>query len=1492
MNTIYRIVWNAATGKWVVASELAKGRKKKSTRTFIAQAITSIVLASGAASAMAQQTCMLPDGTNGTTNDQGICAADFAIGGGTATGTDVSAATAVGHQSTANGAGAVAVGDTANSQGTGAVAIGGNTNALADYSIAIGGASTQGNAAMASGLRSISMGVLSQASGDYSMAQGSNATASGTYSIALGGASTAGNGAQATGENSVAMGVASKASTTNSMALGPYSTASGSTSTALGYNTKATGANSVALGAGSVSERSGTVSVGSDVAGSSFTRQIVNVGAGTQANDAVNVSQLAPVVAGLGGGASINSTTGAVTGPTYNVQGHAQTTVGDALSALDGNLTTAQSSITNLQNNTSAASRYFKANGLNDGTDDASAAGTGSIAIGPSALAQGADGNVAIGNQAVTGAAATDAVAFGSGAHASAASTTAIGAGALAQGNNSTAVGQGAVANLSGTVALGQGAIASLANSAALGQNAQTYGTNSVALGTNSVADRANTVSVGSSTAQRQIEYLAAGTQVTDAVNVSQLNGVASSLGGGTGVAADGSITSPTYTVQNGTQKTVGDALDALDGGLTTAQGDITHLQGQMADAVTYDDNTHGSVTLGGTSATSPVTLHNVAPGEVSSTSTDAVNGSQLNATNQQVAQNTSNIGSINTSVTNLNGRVTTNENDITNLQTGQADAVMYDDSTHGSVTLGGTSATAPIALHNVAEGELSSTSTDAVNGSQLYATNQQVGQNTTDITNLQNNFDNGTIGLVQQDPATGNVTVAAGKTGTLVDFTGTEGARQLTGVAAGNVSATSTDAVNGSQLYATNQEVEQNAGDISNLDGRVTTNEGNITHLQGQMADAVMYDDNTHGSVTLGGASATAPVALHNVAAGELSATSRDAVNGSQLYATNQQVSQNTTDITNLQNNFDDGTTGLVQQAATGANLTVGKNTDGAAVDFADKDGNTRTLSNVSAGTADTDAVNVSQLKSTGLVDANGNTIAAVTYDQNTDGTSNYGSVTLGASNASGPVALHNVAAGTEDTDAVNMSQLNATNAQVANNTTNITNLDGRVTTNETNISNLQQQIGAGSVGLVQQDATSRNITVAADTDGTTVDFADKDGKTRTLSNVSAGTADTDAVNVSQLKSTGLIDANGNTMAAVTYDQNADGTPNYNSATMGGGKSDGPVTIHNVAAGTEDTDAVNVSQLKSAGLVDNNGNTMDAVVYDPGSNRGQVTLGGVGAAAPVVLTNVADGVNQYDAVNFGQLSGVQSDLQSQINNMGGQVTNIDGRVTNIEGANSTPVSGSSGSISDDGSNLAVGSGSNASGGGSSAVGNNSTATGSNSTAVGNNASVTASNGTAVGQGATVQSGATNSVALGAGSVATTANTVSVGSAGNERTISNVAAGVNATDAANVGQVQAAQNWAQSYTDQKVGQLNSRITSVGQHADAGTAAAIAMTNIPQAYQPNQSSLGAGVGAFRGQAAVAVGMSTITPNGRWVLKGSITGNSQGDIGVGMGASMVW
>ncbi|MBV7586969.1 hypothetical protein KW851_29400, partial [Pseudomonas sp. PDM33] len=170
------------------------------------------------------------------------------------------------------------------------------------------------------------------------------------------------------------------------------------------------------------------------------------------------------------------------------------------------------------------------------------------------------------------------------------------------------------------------------------------------------------------------------------------------------------------------------------------------------------------------------------------------------------------------------------------------------------------------------------------------------------------------------------------------VDFLGTAGARKLINVADGAVAADSKEAVNGSQLFATNQNVAQNTTDISNLDGRVTqnttdiagnttsisnldgrvtTNEGNIsnldarvttnegdistintsiTNLNGLMGDAVMYDSAAHDKVSLGNADVA--VQLTNIKAGDLSADSKDAVNGSQLFATNQDVAQNTADI------------------------------------------------------------------------------------------------------------------------------------------------------------------------------------------------------------------------------------------------------------------------------------------------------------------------------------------------------------------------------------------------------------------------------------------------------------------------------------------------------------------------------------------------------------------------------------------------------------------
>ncbi|MGA4417934.1 hemagglutinin, partial [Ralstonia nicotianae] len=216
-------------------------------------------------------------------------------------------------------------------------------------------------------------------------------------------------------------------------------------------------------------------------------------------------------------------------------------------------------------------------------------------------------------------------------------------------------------------------------------------------------------------------------------------------------------------------------------------------------------------------------------------------------------------------------------------------------------------------AIKNLADGTLSATSTEAVTGRQLNATN-------TNITNLQNSIKSisSSASLVQQSAAGKDITVAKDLDGDAVDFSGkklsdsTTFSRKLTGVAEGTLSATSTDAVSGKQLYTTNQNLASTNKDLANTNTRLTTAEGNL--------------------------------------------------------------SSNTTSITNLQNtikNISGGSAGLVQQSAAGKDITVAKDLDGDAVDFSGKklsDSTTfsRKLTGVAEGTlsaTSTDAVSGRQL-------------------------------------------------------------------------------------------------------------------------------------------------------------------------------------------------------------------------------------------------------------------------------------------------------------------------------------------------------------------------------------------------------------------------------------------------------------------------------------------------------------------------------------------------
>ncbi len=187
----------------------------------------------------------------------------------------------------------------------------------------------------------------------------------------------------------------------------------------------------------------------------------------------------------------------------------------------------------------------------------------------------------------------------------------------------------------------------------------------------------------------------------------------------------------------------------------------------------------------------------------------------------------------------------------------------------------------------------------------------------------------------------------------------------------------------------------------------------------------------------------------------------------------------------------------------------------------------------------------------------------------------------------------------------------------------------------------------------------------------------------------------------------------------------------------------------------------------------------------------------------------------------------------------------------------------------------------------SSAFGGNAVASGVNSVALGQAASASAANSTAVGHGAAVS--VANSVALGAGSVAargaqsgyaaygvsgaqSSAGEVSMGTAGGERQITNVAPGSAATDAVNLAQLQGA-------TSGILADANAYSDAIRRRADSGAAAAMAMAGLVQAVTPGKSMVTGGVGSWRGETAMAFGVSHRFDQ-TWTFKAAGTVASRG------------
>ncbi|MGJ7486333.1 YadA family autotransporter adhesin [Variovorax sp. LT2P21] len=165
-----------------------------------------------------------------------------------------------------------------------------------------------------------------------------------------------------------------------------------------------------------------------------------------------------------------------------------------------------------------------------------------------------------------------------------------------------------------------------------------------------------------------------------------------------------------------------------------------------------------------------------------------------------------------------------------------------------------------------------------------------------------------------------------------------------------------------------------------------------------------------------------------------------------------------------------------------------------------------------------------------------------------------------------------------------------------------------------------------AGVAGYIPPSATAEQRTAIGATTGTLAAVSVGDaasGQFRQITGVAAGTVDSDAVNVSQLKAVqgqvAQID-----QGTVKYDTKTDGTTNYNSVTMGGSNTTGPVTVHNVAAGVEGTDAVNVNQLNGATSKLNS--RIDNLADQVSANTRMLSGGIAASAAMAVVTPVEPG--------------------------------------------------------------------------------------------------------------------------------------------------------------------------------------------------------------------------------------------------------------------------
>ncbi|HEL3171933.1 TPA: YadA-like family protein [Stenotrophomonas maltophilia] len=883
MNHIYRRIWNKAKQCWVVTSELASSHvrdgRMKLRHAMACFALPILTLnAVGPASAQIVESsahCDGPERTMDKCQDSTLFASSgwglaekeyrWSAGNGVARGNK---SIAVGQSAIADGVDSVvmgyyastfgghnvSIGAYAKTWGLGGMALGNNAVAELENGIAIGSGSNSGalravvigadswargrNQAQAQG--SVVLGWNAGSSADFGVALGASSVADVDYTVSVGnkelkrrivnvkdgyinaGSTDAVNGSQLfrTNQNvSTAQTAADVAQKNATTAKAAADNAQGTADVALrrivslnGMIKAGSHSDSFVIGTDSVSSSASTVSVGN-------------------ASKKRRIQYLADGVIGAG---STDAMTGNQLHATNTKVAAVEKTANAAKTDLVAVRDLAQKATQRIDAAAPALGRGALAEtgayGASAALGDAAKAyNSGSVALGANALAGvdvdgkkivGSNSGVSLGANSRSGnggvaagfradSTGTWSVAMGTDAKAQADQSTAVGYLSKAAASQSTALGRGSEATAQYASALGNLSKATTVSAVALGDRAQAKHENAVALGAGSVTYSANSVSVGNASVRRKIQYVADGSiskSSTDAVTGSQLFD---------------------------TQQTVAKAQTTADAAKTSADSALTKantLSGLLSQTAAS-----GNVRLGATNSGTVLDVRNsanasrkitgVADAALSTTSTDAVTGRQLNATNSNVS----------TALSDASAAKTAANSALT--QVGTLNGLLSQASANGNVRVGeknsGTvldvrnSANANRKLTGVADGVVSASSYDVVNGRQLNATNDKVAMVEgiarsagTEAAAAKTDAAKALVetaalgGLVAQVSASGNVRLGERNSGTTLDVRNSANAnRKISGVADGALSASSAEAVSGRQLYSINSRVSDLEG-------------------------------------------------------------------------------------------------------------------------------------------------------------------------------------------------------------------------------------------------------------------------------------------------------------------------------------------------------------------------------------------------------------------------------------------------------------------------------------------------------------------------------------------------------------------------------------------------------------------------------------------------------------------------------------------------------